>query len=1064
MHHIAPSGPLGARPPYDAVLFDMDGVVTDTATIHAAAWKQLFDSVLRDSRLVATGSRRPFDDADYRDFVDGRARVDGVTAFLASRGITLPLGHADDPEDAWTAHGLANRKNTIFLTLLDRQGVRAFPGTVDLVCRLRAGGVPAGLVTASRNAPAILAAAGLTDLFDVVIDGTVAEQLSLPGKPDPALFLEAVRRLEVPPSRAVVIEDAPSGVQAGVAGGFGLVVGIDRRLHPDGLAAAGADLIVRDVAELDLGVLLTDPWLLSYGGSDSAHEGQREALTTLANGYLGTRGAAPESPCGGLHYPGTYLAGVYNRRSGSAAGRAVEDEQLVNIPNWLPLDIGFGGVWWSGDAIAVRNERRDLDLRTGVLSRTALLVEPQGRGLLVTQRRLVSMARPHVAALETTLVPQGWSGEVEVRSGIDASVTNANVAEYPPFTHRQLTRIEAEPIDPQTLLVECETSSSRIRIAVAARTTVRGADPAPPPTAENDGADRFSQCFPVTVRDGHASVIDKIVAITTSRDNAIPGPALGTRAELIRAPSAFPDLLIEHERAWARQWDRFAIELDGTDTQTRLVLDLHLFHLAQTVTEHTAELDAGVPARGLHGEGYRGHVFWDELFVMPLLTLYRPEVAKAVLRYRSRRLPAARFAAAEHGLAGAMFPWQSGSDGREETPTQLFNPRSKRWLPDNSRRQRHVGLAIAYNAWQFYECTGDLDWLAEHGAELIIEVARLFTAMARYDDAADRYHLDGVMGPDEFHDGYPDSPGTGVRDNAYSNVLAAWVCGKAVETLDLLNGYARETLCRRIDVDDPREPDQWSRLSLRMAVPFHDGVLSQFDGYAELAEFDWDTYRHRYGNIGRLDLILEAEGDTTNRYQVSKQADVLMLVYLLGPGRLLTLLDRLGYPCTRETLDRTLDYYLRRTADGSTLSQVVHASVLARMRPEQAWSVFQQALVADLDDTQGGTTKTGIHLGAMAGTVDIVVRAFAGLRCHHGRMVFDPRLPQQLSAVRFGVHYRGQRIDICLDHHRLSLTSRPSANTSVIDLDVAGTAATLVSGQVREFDLAHADDDLLPIE
>ncbi|MEU7143949.1 beta-phosphoglucomutase family hydrolase [Nocardia sp. NPDC046473] len=1064
MDHSAPSGPFGARPPYDAVLFDMDGVVTDTATVHAAAWKQLFDNVLRDHRLIAAIPQRPFDDEDYSRLVDGRARIDGVTAFLSSRGIDLPLGNEDDPDDAWTDHGLANRKNTIFLELIAQQGVRAFPGTVDLVCRLRAGGVPTGLVTASRNARAILAAAGLTDLFDAIVDGTVAEKLSLPGKPDPALFLEAARRLGVPPARAVVIEDAPSGVRAGAAGGFGLVVGIDRRLRPDGLAAAGADLVVHDVAELDLGVLLTDPWLLSYGGSDSAHEGQREALTTLSNGYLGTRGAAPEYPSGGAHYPGTYLAGVYNRRTGTVAGHEVEDEQLVNIPNWLPVDIGLGGVWWSDGALAIRNERRDLDLRTGVLSRTALLVEPQGRTLLVTQRRLVSLARPHIAALETTLVPQGWSGRVEVRSGIDAGVTNANVADCPPFTQHQLTRIEAEPVDSRTFVVQAETSSSRVRIAVAARTSVPGDFAAAAPIAENDGAEHYSQRFPVTVRDGQPTVIDKIVAIVTSRDSAIAAPASGAIAELDRAPATFTALRFKHERVWAAQWDRLAIELDGIDTQTKLVLDLHLFHLAQTVTEHTAELDAGVPARGLHGEGYRGHVFWDELFVMPLLTLYRPEVAKAVLRYRSRRLPAARFAAAEQGLAGALFPWQSGSEGREETPTQLFNPRSKRWMPDNSRRQRHVGLAIAYNAWQFYECTGDLDWLAEHGAELIIEVARLFTAMARYDATADRYHLDGVMGPDEFHDGYPDAPGVGLRDNAYTNVLTAWVCRKAVESLDLLTGHARETLCRRIDIDDPAEYDQWSHLAMRMAVPFHDGVLSQFDGYADLAEFDWDTYRHRYGNIGRLDLILEAEGDSTNRYKLSKQADVLMLVYLLGPGRLLELLERLGYPCTHETLDRTLDYYLRRTADGSTLSEVVHASVLARMRPDQAWSVFEQALVADLDDTQGGTTKYGIHLGAMAGTVDIVIRAFAGMRCHRDRLLFDPRLPPRLTGVRFGVYYRGQRIDVVLDHHRLRLTSRPGAIDTAIDIDVAGIESTLGAGQVREFDLTPVTDDRLPIE
>lgn len=1046
-------GPYDARPPYDAVLFDLDGVVTDTASIHAAAWKALFDSVFQDERLAMPSAPAPFDDEDYRRLVDGRSRADGVTAFLGSRGITLPPGRDDDPDDAWTVGGLANHKNSIFLRLLEQQGVHAFPGTVDLLRRLRAGRVPLGLVTASKNARAVLAAAGLTELFTTVVDGTDAARLQLPGKPDPALFLEAARRLAAGPERCAVIEDAAAGVLAGAAGGFGLVVGIDRTGHPDALAAAGADLVVSDAADLDLGVLLVDPWLLSYGGSDSAREGQREALTTLCNGYLGTRGVAPESHGDAIHYPGTYLAGVYNRLTSVLDGHEIEVEDMVNVPNWLPFDLGFGATWWSGGALAVREERRDLDLRTGVLTRTALLAEPRGRTLRVTQRRLVSLVRPHLAAMTTTLTPLGWSGPVIVRSGIDAAVANTNVAADQALSHRHLIGARCARIDPWTLLVTTETSVSRIRIATAARTTVADRPALDPPAIEYDGAAEYSQRFTVELRDGEPLAIDKLVAIATSRDAAIASPDSAVITELSRAPVTFASCLAEHEQAWAQLWDRSAIALDGADTQTRLVLNLHLFHLAQTITRHTADLDAGVPARGLHGEGYHGHIFWDELFVMPVLTLWFPEVAEALLRYRSRRLPAARDAATRAGLAGALFPWQSGSDGREETPASLFNPRSGRWLADNSRRQRHVGLAVAYNAWQFYECTGDLDWLREHGAELIIEVARLFTSMAHYAPAEDRYHIDAVMGPDEYHDGYPGTPGSGLRDNAYTNVLTAWVCGKAVETLDLLTGHARETLCAQLRIDDPAEPHAWARLNRRLTVPFHEEVISQFDGYADLAEFDWSGYRRRYGNIRRLDLIMEAEGDTTNRFKLCKQADVLMLIYLLGPGRLLTALDRLGYPCTRDTLDRTVDYYLRRCADGSTLSQVVHASVLARMHPDKAWSVFQQALVADLDDTQGGTTRHGIHLGAMAGTIDIVIRAFVGLRCHGGRLTFDPRLPRELDAVRFGLHYRGHRLDIEIGHRRLRVASRPGG-AGELDVVMADAKAVLRGGETREFELS----------
>ena len=1053
-HHVDNVAPAGAAPPYDAVIFDMDGVVTDTAVVHAAAWADLFDGVLRDPRARVPQPAVPFDaDADYRRFVDGRSREDGVAAFLAARGVEVPTGEPGDPPDAWTVQGLAARKNDLFLQRLGDHGVRVFAGTVDLVARLRAGGVSVGLVTASRNADVLLAVAALSDLFDVIVDGTTAAELSLPGKPDPAMFLEAARRLGVEPSRVAVVEDATSGVAAAAAGGFGLVVGINRAGHRAGLEAAGADIVVDDVALLDLGILRTDPWVLAYAGFDPAHEGHREALTTVGNGYVGTRGAAPERSADGVHYPGTYVAGVYNRLTSSVAGRDVQDEHLVNAPNWLPLDLRIGdGPWWSAGGLHVGSERRDLDLRRGVLTRAAVLTDDAGRQLQLTQRRLVSMDRPHLAALETTLVADGWAGTVTVRSGIDAGVTNANVAEYAALAHRHLTDVTAWEPEPQVLVVEAETSQSRVRIVTVARTTVTGA-PAERRGGIDVGHGLYAHHYDVHLTDGQAVVIDKTAAIATSRDAAMASPALGALDQLADVPDGFAALLVGHEVAWRRLWERFAIHLDA-DRDAQLVLNLHVFHLLQAISPHTADLDAGVTARGLHGEGYRGHVFWDELFVLPVVGAHLPAVTRALLDYRWRRLDAARRAARDAGLSGALFPWQSGSDGREETPEQLFNVRSGRWMPDNSRRQRHVGLAVAYNAWHHYEATGDAAWLAQRGVELIIEVARLFASLTTHDPGDDRFHIDGVMGPDEYHDGYPDAPGRGVRDNTYTNVLTAWVCQRAVEAIDALGGHHGEEVAAKLAIG-PDEVDTWERLSRRLAVPFHaDGVISQFDDYDRLAELDWKRYRATYGNIGRLDLILEAEGDTTNRYKLAKQADVLMLVYLLGPDQLLAQLDRLGYTVTPDALPRTVDYYLARTAHGSTLSRVVHASVLSRLDQARAWVLFRDALVADLDDTQGGTTAEGVHLGAMAGTIDIVTRAFAGMQVNGGRLAFAPRLPDGLRHLAFQVHHRGQRIDVSLDHARLRLTAA-TGTAAPLRVDVAGASRLLRAGE--ELEIATGD-------
>jgi beta-phosphoglucomutase family hydrolase len=236
-----------------ALIFDMDGVITNTATAHAAAWKRLFDEFLH-AHAARTGEPfEPFDiDSDYRRYVDGKPRYDGVRSFLEARGIELPWGDPADPPARETICGLGNRKNTYFLEHLRAYGAKAYPSTVALVREARARGAGTAAISASKNMSEVLRAAGVADLFDVTVDGVVADQLGLPGKPDPAVFQEAARRLHVDPSRAAVFEDALAGVEAGRRGGFGLVIGLDRAGHADALLAAGADLVVPDLAELEL--------------------------------------------------------------------------------------------------------------------------------------------------------------------------------------------------------------------------------------------------------------------------------------------------------------------------------------------------------------------------------------------------------------------------------------------------------------------------------------------------------------------------------------------------------------------------------------------------------------------------------------------------------------------------------------------------------------------------------------------------------------------------------------------------------------------------------------------
>ena len=773
---------------------------------------------------------------------------------------------------------------------------------------------------------------------------------------------------------------------------------------------------------------------LSYEGFDPAAEGLREALCTLGNGYVATRGAAPESSADDVHYPGTYFAGCYDRLTSTVAGRTVENEDLVNAPNWLPLTFRTPGQDWlvltEGQVL---DHRQDLDTRRGVLTRRTRFRDPLGRVLAVTQRRLVSMHDPHVAALETTFVAENWSGPLEVRASLDGRVTNSGVARYRDLNGRHVVPVAVGyDKDEGVVWLQVRTATSQIRIAQAM--TVDVTDGSKPVTAtfEHDAGEPAVRLWP-ELAEGVPLTVEKRVAMYTSQDRAISEPLDAARRHAARLPP-FEELLAEHVRAWDRLWQESAVVVPGEAQQA---LDLHVFHLLQVLSEHTAQLDVGMPARGLHGEAYRGHVFWDELFVFPFLLLRLPHVARALLVYRWRRLPQARRAASDAGYRGAMYPWQSGSDGREETQRMHLNPASGRWLEDHTDLQRHVGIAVAHNVWQYYEATEDLEFLRDHGIEMLVEIARFWCGLAVYDAGADRYDIRGVVGPDEYHDRYPGADRPGIDNNAYTNVMVTRVLRYTLDALALLPDQERDVLRGRLQLDE-RETELFKHVSGRMRVVFHDdGVISQFEGYDELAELDWAAYRSRYGDIRRLDRILEAEDDSVSRYQVSKQADVLMLLFLLGEEGVRKALGSLGYDVDHAALNRTVDYYLARTSHGSTLSAVVHAWVLASRDRSASWRFFREALDSDIADVQGGTTAEGIHLGAMAGTVDLVQRCYTGLDLTGGVLRLDPRLPDELDALELRLHYRdhwGVRVRCDHDGARISLAgSRQRPITVALD-------------------------------
>lgn len=788
-----------------------------------------------------------------------------------------------------------------------------------------------------------------------------------------------------------------------------------------------------------------DAWSLVYQDWNPDQQALREALCTLGNGCFATRGAAEEAVADGIHYPGTYVAGGYNRLPTEIAGRVIENEDLVNWPNWLWLNFRIEeGPWFNLDSVEILDFHQELNVNRGILTRRVHFRDDQQRESTLLSRRIVHMRHPNLAAIQWILTPGNWSGHVCIRSGLDGSVSNQGVERYRDLNSQHLATADRGQVAEDGVYLVVETSQSHIRMAQAARTQVfSNGSPAEARRQTGEQQDRIYQDLALDCQQCKPVQVEKTVAIYTSRDPAISEPALAAK-RIVQRPGLFDELLRSHVEAWSELWHRCDIELEG-DPHAQFVLRLHIFHLLQTVSHNTVDRDVGVPSRGLHGEAYRGHIFWDELFIFPFLNASLPELTRELLMYRYRRLNEARHAAKQAGFRGAMFPWQSGSSGREESQQVHLNPRSGRWVPDNSHQQRHVNAAIAYNTWKYYEATGDMDFLSVFGAELIVEIARFWASIATYVRRRDRYEIRNVMGPDEFHTQYPDRDEAGLDNNAYTNVMAVWTIRCAERALDRLAPDTRHELLRRLQVED-QEIERWRDVARRMFVPFHDdGIVSQFEGFENLAEFDWEKYRDKYADIQRLDRILEAEGDTPNRYQAGKQADVLMLFYLFSAEELTELFESLGYPFTPEMIPKNIEYYLHRTSHGSTLSRVVHSWVSSRSDRERSWRLFVQALESDVADIQGGTTSEGIHLGAMAGTVSLVQRCYAGIQMRDGVLWLNPGLPgvdTGLKRLKTRIRCRGHWLLVDLTRATLrvsfekgwSPTARVGFRDKVLDL------------------------------
>jgi len=761
-----------------------------------------------------------------------------------------------------------------------------------------------------------------------------------------------------------------------------------------------------------------DPWRLVEIEFDPEGASVDETLFAIGNGYLGMRANPSEGRESYSH--GTYLNGFHEtweiRHAEDAYGFAKTGQTIVNVPDSKLMKLYVDDEPFLLSTADISDFRRELDFSTGISSRDLIWRTPAGKSIRVRTERMVSFEHRHLAVMtiEVTLLDEPapvvissqmlnrQDGQDEYHVRIAALGEGMDPRQARKFDRRVLTpRLQRHGRNADSsVILGFQCASSAMTLACGYQHLV---DTACEYTASTEiMPDLAKTVFTIDGQPGQTIRITKLVSYHTS--TGVPCEELADRCErtLGRARTHGVHAIKESQRLWLDEyWARSDIQVTGSATDQQAIR-WNLFQLAQA-TARTQE--QGVAAKGVTGGGYDGHYFWDtEIYVVPFLAATNPEIARKLLRFRWKMLPAARNRARELNQSGALFPWRT-INGEEASAYYAAGT-----------AQYHINAAVAYALERYMLATGDTEFLATEGAEILVETARLWCDLGFHSTenlnglSRDVFRIHGVTGPDEYT--------TVVNDNLYTNVMARFNLRYAASTVAHLREHqpqAYAALVRRtglIDTDEGSEVTNWIRAADAMYLPYSPslGIYPQEDSFLDRERWDFDNTP-----ADKYPLLLHYHPLVIYRHQVLKQADVVLAMYLRG--------DQFEIAEKR----RNFDYYDPLTTGDSSLSACVQSIVAAQIGyRDLAWSYFRQALYLDLNNTHGNTDQ-GVHIASAAGVWACVVHGFAGLEDtgHHLRLA--PRLPEQWQSARFGIHHRGSQLQVELlpDGARVSVLAGP---------------------------------------
>ena len=723
-----------------------------------------------------------------------------------------------------------------------------------------------------------------------------------------------------------------------------------------------------------------DLWCIKAETFDTGIQNIRETQFALGNGYLGARGILEEIPKGA--WAGTYIAGVYDHLTSQVA-------ELVNFPNPFFFKFTVKGEKVGAVAMDVLDHQRVLNMHDGLLVRRTVYSDSKKRRYDYQSIRFVSMHDKNIGVMQITLTPLDDSAEIEIQSGLDTTVHNKGTITEGNKRHFHIKELAREKHASYLLLETLEKQHQVIYRSgfyyMIGKKRVYAHDNILKLKLKKRRPIVFTKVFYIGACGEKKEDLKKLQRSSKHKFNK----TFQGKTE---------DLFKSHCEEWRKLWDIADVVIAGTaDIQKNL--RFNIFHML--ICGHIDNGFSSIGARTLSGEGYRGHVFWDaEIFMLPFYAYAIPDVAKNMLLYRYFRMDQARDIAKTQGFKGTMYPWESAGTGEEETPTWAKDLDGKIIRIKTNKLEHHITADIAFACCQYVEITDDEEFMEDYGYEMVFEAARFWASRVQRNRQG-KYEIRDVIGPDEFHEH--------VNNNAYTNVMAKWnlsIAHKFYYTLKKTKPKLYRELRGKIDLTD-KEANTWKHIVPKIVFKYRkkDYVIEEFDGY----------FRKKHINIVDLDengipmLPKGVKVKDYNKTQLVKQADVLMLLYLLADF----------FP--KEAKKNNYQFYAPRTLHKSSLSPAIHAIMaLESGLLNQAYQFFNVALRADISNLHGNS-HAGIHAASLGGVWQSVINGFAGVKIASHTLSFDPKMPKTWQYIQFSLLWKSFLLRIVVNNNEVHI-------------------------------------------